>query len=342
MIETATLRGFIRSEPMQVVAQNVQAAIRSRGNVVICGEPGTGRVALARAIHCGTIHGHRALDDLLREAVSRGPLAAPFVLVECGAGRDVDQVLFGRCGIMATGHELEHITRESQLYQAFGGTLVLRSAQELPGRLQARLARILRDGEVWVVGGPDDPALAIVDVRAIAVVDGAWDDGDERIIPELHKRLASHRIPLPPLRQRREDIPALVRCLLADICESLRIPPKSVSRQAMELLSALPWNGNLKEMRGLLRPLALKVPGRLIRLSDVLANIRLGGGAITSSGGGTLKEARERFEREYVTAVLEQHHGRMAEAAQALGIQRTNLYRKVKQLSVDRKRRGQR
>jgi DNA-binding NtrC family response regulator len=82
----------------------------------------------------------------------------------------------------------------------------------------------------------------------------------------------------------------------------------------------------------------LKVPGARIRLTDVLANIRLDGGAITFPGGGTLKQAHDRFERDYVAAVLEQHHGRMTEAARSLGIQRTNLYRKVRQLSVERLR----
>jgi two-component system nitrogen regulation response regulator NtrX len=108
----------------------------------------------------------------------------------------------------------------------------------------------------------------------------------------------------------------------------------------LALLAALPWRGNFTELRGLLRTLVLKSPGRLIRLADVLDNIRLDGGSSSSTAGGTLKEARDRFEREYVAAVLEQHHGRMAEAARALGIQRTNLYRKVRQLAVARKRPG--
>jgi DNA-binding NtrC family response regulator len=91
------------------------------------------------------------------------------------------------------------------------------------------------------------------------------------------------------------------------------------------------------ELCGLLRALVVKVSGRMIRLSDVLANIRLDGSAVTFHGRGTLKEARERFEREYVAAILELHRGRMAEAARALGIQRTNLYRKIRQLAVQRK-----
>jgi len=91
------------------------------------------------------------------------------------------------------------------------------------------------------------------------------------------------------------------------------------------------------ELRDLMRILALKVNGTHVRQGDVLRHVRLDGGRSTSSYSGSLKEARERFEREYVAAVLEQHHGRMADAAKALGIQRTNLYRKVRQLALRRK-----
>ena len=337
-MDPVVLRGFLKSAGMQAVAREVQAAIASSEHVVIHGEPGTGRVVLAKAIHRGRTGGtSETLDDLLRGSARDLPPGIPFVVVECGTGRQVEQQLFGRTASLANGHEVEQITAESLLHQSFGGTLLLCSVQEMPGRVQARLARVLRDGEV-LVDRPGAATIAPVDIRVTAIIDGNPDENDERIVGELHKRLGSHRIVLPPLRHRREDIPALVRWTLADMCDSLQIPHKKVSRQAMSLLEALPWTGNFKEMRALLRAVAVKVPGQLIRLSDVLANIRLSGGALPFSGGGTLKEARERFEREYVAAVLEQHHGRMGEAARALGIQRTNLYRKVKQLAVSRKR----
>jgi two-component system, NtrC family, nitrogen regulation response regulator NtrX len=149
-------------------------------------------------------------------------------------------------------------------------------------------------------------------------------------------------IHMPPLRRRREDIPALVRYLLADICEELDLPGKTVSTQATELLAALPWRRNVLELQDLLRTLAVQTPGRLIRLADILARVELEGGSAqpTFEYTGTLKQARARFERDYVAAVLEQHHGRMGEAAKALGIQRTNLYRKVRQLSVKRRAAG--
>lgn len=329
--------GFAKSDAMQPALQTMEAAIAGSGGVLICGEPGTGREAIARAIHRGTMCGvNGSLEDLLRE--STRPLEAnpPFVIVDCTAGSDVEELVFGTS---RNGNEgLDYISAGSRLRRAFGGTLFIRSVHEMPGRVQARLARVLRDGEVWVKPESGAPSIEHVNVRTIASIDAAADQAsDGRVTPELQRRLATHRIKLPPLRERREDIPGLVRLLLSDICRSLKVSVKSMSKQAVALLCALPWRGNFKELRGLLRALVMKVPNQLIRLSDVLANVRLDGSAVTLQGGGTLKEARERFEREYVAAVLELHHGRMAEAAKALGIQRTNLYRKVKQLAVQRK-----
>jgi DNA-binding NtrC family response regulator len=343
MSTTHVIPGFLRSQRMQTVVHDIEAALGSRAGVLICGESGTGREATARAIHRATMNvDGRSLEDLLSSGRRTSEADASFVVVECGLFRDVEQQMFGSPAASVGREELDRISWQALLCQSFGGTLFLRSVHDMPGRVQARLARVLRDGEVWIEGRDGTPVVAAVNLRVIASIEPPEDDEDGRVIPELKKHLAAHRIELPPLRERREDVPGLVRIHLADICESLKIPHKVASRQVMALLAALPWRGNFKELRGLLRALVLKVPGRQIRLADVLDNIRLDGAAITFLGGGTLKEARERFEREYVAAVLEQHRGRMAEAARALGIQRTNLYRKVRQLSVTRKRPGNR
>jgi DNA-binding NtrC family response regulator len=330
-------RGFARSVAMQPALQKLEAAIAGPGGVLVCGEPGTGREVMARAIHRGTTSGvNGTLEDLLRDSTRPFESGIPFVIVDCITGSDIEELVFGTARNIHEG--LDYISSGSRLHRAFGGTLFLRSVHEMPGRVQARLARVLRDGEVWVHSASDPPSVEPVKVRPIASIDAVADSlVDEHVTPELQRRLAAHRIKLPPLRERREDIPGLVRLLLTDICRSLNVQVKCASRQAVALLSALPWRGNFVELCGLLRALVVKVPGRLIRLSDVLANIRLDGSAVTFHGRGTLKEARERFEREYVAAILELHRGRMAEAARALGIQRTNLYRKIRQLAVQRK-----
>jgi DNA-binding NtrC family response regulator len=341
MNEAREASGFLRSERMQLAVQAIGSAVRSVDGVLLFGEAATGREAAARAIHQASASPDAySLEDLLKAGGREGDYHAPFVVIDCAGTRDLERRLFGDGAPPNGNGDLDRISGEALLHQALGGAIFLRAVQDMPARVQARLARVLRDNEVWIDSAGGAPVLAPVDVRVIASIDAPiGDEADERIVPELRKRLAGHRIEMPPLRHRREDIPALVRMLLSETCEALRIPPKTASSQATALLSALPWRGNFTELRGLLRTLVLKGHGRLIKLSDVLDNIRLDGTPTTSVAGATLKEARERFEREYVAAVLEQHRGRMAEAARALGIQRTNLYRKVRQLSVARRHR---
>jgi DNA-binding NtrC family response regulator len=112
--------------------------------------------------------------------------------------------------------------------------------------------------------------------------------------------------------------------------------PRRFSRSALALLSALPWPGNVGELRRLVETLVRSVPRPVIQLDDLLARVQLDGMSARTDTGGTLRDAKARFEREWISAVLLKHHGRVGEAARALGIQRTNLYRKVRQLNVAR------
>ena len=155
-----------------------------------------------------------------------------------------------------------------------------------------------------------------------------------RLRRDLYERLSLVRIELPPLRQRREDVPFLATHFLKELCRANGSPIKTLTRSALTLLSALPWRGNAPELRALLERLILLTPHGSIRLEDVLAQVRLDGSEITAVGGTSLRDARLRFERDYIAAVVRQHHGRMGEAATSLGIQRTNLYRKLRQLNV--------
>jgi two-component system, NtrC family, nitrogen regulation response regulator NtrX len=342
MTLTNPRRGFTKSAAMQNLVTRLQQAIAIGGGVLLRGESGSGRRHMARVIHLAT-QGNEisSVERLLNMSLTGLPDERPFVLVDCSEASGLEQCLFGaRAGAQDPGGDvLDRITEGSAIGRALGGTLFLRQLTDMPAGLQLRLARILRDDEVWVEGKEGSGVSARrVGVRPIATSDAAADD--ERIVPELLKRLEHTRIDTPPLRNRREDIPALVRELLAEICGEQGIRRKKASSQAVELLSALPWRGNLRELRTFLTALVMKVPDRLIRQADVLASICLDGGPTTFAYTGTLKQARERFERDYVTSVLEQHRGRMAEAAKALGIQRTNLYRKVRQLSVKRRVRG--
>ena len=179
-----------------------------------------------------------------------------------------------------------------------GGTTLPQNIAEAPTRVQGRLARLLRDREAIVA---ETGETAPFDVRPMAGVDPGFDTAvqDGRVREDLFRRLSIIRIEMPALRNRREDIPALANYFLREICAGLRLPPKTLSRSALSLLSALPWRGNGAELRRLLDSVVTGMQGgRGIALEDVLAHVRLDGGASLCSSGGTLKQARAQFEKE--------------------------------------------
>ena len=320
---------YTHSPAMRDVMALVARAATMRAGVIIRGEDGTGRQVAARAIH-----------------TQQNGQPARFVAVDC-AGHDGDEleaVLFGAPAAAgdAAARGLECVSRNGRLLDALGGTLYLQNVTEAPARVQTRLARLLRDREALLAETREAVGF---DVRPMAGVDSQFDAAlhDGRVREELFKRLSVIRIDLPPLRSRREDIPALANYFVREICANLRVPPKMLARPALSLMSALPWRGNAVELKRMLEGViegSKDGPG--IGLEDVLAFVRLDGGSVVFSSGGTLKQARARFERDYIAAVLEQHHGRMSEAARALGIQRTNLYRKMRTLRVTRDHKGRR
>lgn len=313
------------SASMRAVMDLVQRAALGRCGILISGERGTGREMVARAIH------------------AHGPNRnAPFVKVDCSSPspEDIELDLFGvinkRSGSGAPERRsLERLGRQSRLLEAGDGILFLENVADLPARVQARLVRVLRDREVFVADGREPIAL---DVRPIAAVDGsieaALDEG--RLRADLHERLSLIRIYVPALRQRREDVPVLATHFLKELCKTNGRPIKTLTRPALTLLAALPWRGNAPELRGLLERLILLVPQGLIRLEDILAHTQLEGSISPTGVDATLRQARARFERDYIAAVLQHQHGRIAEAARVLGIQRTNLYRKMRRLNLMR------
>jgi len=318
---------YSHSSSMREVMTLVARAATMRAGVLIRGEEGTGRQAAARAIHAQQAGG-----------------AGAFVVINCAEhdGDELDTHLFGHNARRQNGDQeskgLERVSRHGRLYEALNGTLYLQNIAEAPTRVQARLARLLRDREIVL----SETGQSIdFDLRPIAGVDLTFDEAvrEGRVRDDLLRRLSVLRIDMPPLRSRRDDIPALANYFMREICASMRIPPKTLSRSALSLIAALPWRGNAAELRTLLESVVHGIQGgRGIGLEDVLTHVRLDGGPAVFANGGTLKQARARFEREYIAAVLEQHRGRISEAAKALGIQRTNLYRKMRSLRVVRSR----
>jgi DNA-binding NtrC family response regulator len=314
---------FGSSPAMRKIVEVLPRVAPSRCAILLYGERGTGREMIARAIH-----GHSRRPD------------TPFITVDCSNAtpQDLEHELFGLVSQRRVdGHEerrtMERISRNSRLVEASGGTLFLPNLVEMPMRVQAKLQRVLRDREAVLAS---DRTRIELDVRPMAAVEPGFEAAVEegRLRRDLYERLSLIRIEVPPLRQRREDVPFVANHFLKDICRASGVPIKTLTRPALTLLAALPWRGNAPELRALLERLVLLTPHGSIRLEDVLAQVRLDGSEVAAVGGTTLREARLRFERDYIAAVVRQHHGRMGDAAKALGIQRTNLYRKLRQLNV--------
>ncbi len=313
------------SAAMQDLVAQMRRAPAGRGGVMACGEPGSGRAMVARALH-----------DAVEDGSSR-----PFVTVDCATDEPeaLERALFGtvsdRRADLAAASGAERVSGASALVSARRGTLFLREMENAPARVQIRLARVLRDREAVLDDRREPVAL---DVRPMASagpgVDEALSDG--RLRRDLYERLAQTRLDVPPLRRRREDIPVLAARMLRQACVDEALAPKTFSRAALALLAALAWRGNGTELESLVTTLSRSSRRLVIQLDDVLQQVSLDGSGGRLDAGLSLRDARAQFERDCISAVLMRHHGRVGEAAKALGIQRTNLYRKVRQLNVAR------
>jgi DNA-binding NtrC family response regulator len=316
---------FGQSPAMRETLDALAAAAVGRMGVCLAGEPATGRGLLARTLH----------------ALSGSDDERPFVEVDCGTDtpQEIERRLFGIEGDRQPGSDrvaaTPLVSREGAIVAARGGTLYLTRLTELPARVQAGLARLLRDREATLEDGRTVIDLDVRPVAALdATVEGAVEDGQLRT--DLYERFSQTRIDVPPLRRRKEDIPLLAAWFLAQACRQAQVAPRRFTRAALALLGALPWHGNAGELRGVIDAAVRASRRPVVQIEDLLEQAGLDGMSARFDTGMTLREARTRFERECISAVLRRHHGRVGEAAKALGIQRTNLYRKVRQLNVSR------
>jgi DNA-binding NtrC family response regulator len=282
------------------------------------------------------------VESVARELHARSRRSAgPFVIVACDAAANPDasrlaEVLFGAVPATdsggASGDPLEDVSRGSRIAAARGGTLFLQDVTELPAAVQARLARVARDGEARIEG-----AVTAIDLRLVAsalpTIDG--EVHAQRFRSDLFRRLSVARIDLPPLRDRQEDVPALAVRLLERALAADGLPPRSFTDAALALVGAVTWPGNVAELAAVVGRMARdrSIDGD-IRVEHVLPSLDLQRAPARFVPSGNLREARLRFERDYISAVLQHHRWRIAEAAHTLGIQRPNLYRKARQLGI--------
>ena len=295
----------------------LQASQRSRP-VLLTAESGLDVVAVARAMHDAS-----------------GRASGPFVAVDCASheASSIDHKLFGAHN-GATNGGLEQLGEDSVLASAFGGTFVMANLPELPSPLQVRLARVLRDRQVHRVPEGASP----LDVLLVATVRGNLEDQirDGKIGRDLCSRFGL-TLDLPALRHRTADIPMLVGCVAAEAAAAGGVAVPRFSREALALLAALPWRRNFDELREVLDVLVrVGADAGTVELDDVLGHVPIDRLSPPQAQSASLREARNAFEREYIAGVLSRHGWRMEHAARALGSQRTNLYRKVRQLGIAR------
>lgn len=281
--------------------------------VLLVGEPGADLESLALELH--RLNG-------------RG---GPFVVVRCDelGEEPLTNRLFGT--VPDPHGYVESLTPDSKLAEALDGTLFLAEVTELPSVAQVRLAQLWRDGEANLRGQCVPISIRLV-AGTTSDIDG--DLRSRRFRDDLYRRIATTRVQVPPLRNRREDIPQLATRLLNEICSVRGLRRRRLAESASALLSARSWSGNLNELRSLLERVVDEVPAEVIRVEQLLPAVELDRSTTTFAPAGTLREARARFERDYVLSVLQHHGWRVAAAARTLGIQRPNLYRKARQLGI--------
>lgn len=301
-----------QSAAMGRVQELVRRVAAHEGGVLLVAGRGTDVESVAREMH---LRGRHA--------------SAPFVRVNCAAA-GAERTLFGD----STGEaplDLETASAGSPIAAARGGTLFLEDITELPAAAQARLARVARDGEVRI---DHDPVT--IGCRFLASAPPAIDADvrEHRFRSDLYRRISVWRIDLPPLADRPEDVPALAVRVLDDLSSARGGPTRTFTQAALALLGAMTWPGNLAELRDAVERAVSSTEAPVIQVEHLLPTLQLDRAPLAFEPAGSLREARLRFEHDYIAAVLQHHGWRMAEAATTLGIQRPNLYRKVRQLGI--------
>jgi two-component system response regulator AtoC len=251
-------RGLVaESRAMKAALDLVARVAEHSTTVLITGESGTGKEVIARAIH-------RASPRAAR----------PFVGINCAAIPEslLESELFGHVRGAFTGATAD---KAGLFDQASGGTLLLDEIGELPVGLQAKLLRVLQEGEIRRVG---DQKTRRVDVRVLAATarDLAAEAAVGRFREDLFYRINVIPIPLPPLRARLEDIAPLTQYFIAAICKDQKIPEKKISTEAMRLLEAYPWPGNVRELENTIERTVALEPGPVITVSSLPESIALG------------------------------------------------------------------
>ncbi len=306
-------------EAMRRVMAQIERVAPSEARVCIFGETGTGKELAARTLH----------DRSQRNA-------GPFITLNCAAvpAELIESELFGHEKGSFTGAAQRHA---GKFEQAHRGTLFLDEIGDMPLAMQAKLLRVLEEGEVERVGG-DKPIP--VDVRVLVATHRNLEDlaREGKFRQDLFHRVYVFPLVLPPLRQRREDIPVLIEHFASQVCAQNGWKAAPFHRDAIEALQRYSWPGNVRELRNVVeRLLLLAITGEVDRTTVELAlpEAQPSAGLEASGVGGPLSGRVAQFERDTILAELQRQEHHITNTAKALGLERSHLYKKCQQLGIE-------
>ena len=309
---------------MRRLREQVALAAPTNGRVLIYGENGTGKELVARTVH--TLSRRRT---------------GPFVEVNCAAIPEelIESELFGHVRGAFTGAVAD---RRGKFEMADGGTIFLDEIADMSLKTQAKVLRVLQEQTMEQVGGT---ARIKVDARVLAATnkDLQAEIRAGNFREDLYFRLNVVPVFVPPLRDRREDIPLLADHFMAEFAREYGRRPKRFDNAALAVLQHYLWPGNVRELRNVIERLMIMVPGETITPDDLVFlghhASDPGESAAPTVGRVTLHEARERFERDLILRTLGEQQGNMSRTAEVLGVERSNLYRKMRSFGIAPSRR---
>jgi two-component system, NtrC family, nitrogen regulation response regulator NtrX len=321
--ENQLLRGELKhryevlgdSVPMKAMRQQIAVTAPTNGRVLIYGESGTGKELVARALHAASLRGK-----------------GPFVEVNCAAIPEelIESELFGHVKGSFTGASDDKV---GKFQKADGGTLFLDEIGDMSHRTQSKVLRVLEEQRFEPVGSNQ---TLHSDVRVIAATNKNLEQEITRgaFRQDLFYRLNVIPFLVPPLRERKEDIPVLARFFLTEFSAEYGKKTRELSEPAMEILSRYPWPGNVRELKNLVERLVIVCPQARIEPHHLPPELFRGVAESPQQPYSTLHEARSAYEREFILRKLQEHRWNMTQTASALGLERSHLYRKMKSLGI--------
>ncbi len=310
------------SPEIQQLREQIKIVAPTNGWVLITGENGTGKELVARGIHRLSLRGDK-----------------PFVEVNCAAIPEelIESELFGHEKGSFTGALTK---RRGKFDLANDGTIFLDEIADMSLKTQAKILRILQEQKFERVGGTE---MIYVDVRVIAATNRDLKEEIQKahFREDLYYRLNVIPIEVPPLRGRKADIPLLVEHFIAEFCQENHKETKKITPEAMDLLISYPWPGNVRELKNVVERMVIMTRGGLIEAKDVPDPVREQRKAqpeLSFFEFSSLKDARREFEKRFIVKKLTENDENISKTAEVIGIERSNLHRKIKSYGIEMKK----